>query len=185
MFFKKNSYYLDILQLVRQLRGLVCPIFNQCDLPDLFQSLTKDQKSFIIIGAFRILIINKYKMSPLKPNIEFQIHEPDMQKNFQKVSLIGNIDRDTMEEVRTQMENVIVNLPTESLMLDMSQLDFINSEGIGYLSDIFNRLYTDNKHLLIFQASARIMDIFQLVGLNQIIPCCDNEDECLAKITQA
>lgn len=123
-------------------------------------------------------------MSPIKPNIEFQVNEPDTQRNFQKISLIGNVDRDTMEEVRTQMESIITNLPTENMMLDMSGLEFINSEGIGYLSDVFNRLYTDNKHLMILKASPRIMDIFQLVGLNQVIPCCDTEEECLAKLAQ-
>ncbi|MBU1446245.1 STAS domain-containing protein [Patescibacteria group bacterium] len=124
-------------------------------------------------------------MSPIQPNIEFKVYEPDTQRNFQKVSIIGNIDRDTMEKARTQMEVILNNLPTGSVMLDMENLEFINSEGIGYLSDIFSRLYADNKHLMILKASPRIMDIFQLVGLNQIIPCCDTEEECLAKLSQA
>jgi hypothetical protein len=36
---------------------------------------------------------------------------------------------------------------------------------------------------MILKASDRIMDIFQLVGLNQIIPCCDTEEECLKAVS--
>lgn len=114
-------------------------------------------------------------MSPA--NIEISLDEPNNDKSYQKITLKGEIDRDTIDEFRDKMEEKIKEFSENTLLLNMENLEFINSEGIGYLSDIQNRLSTKDKNVAIIKASDRIMDIFQLVGLNQIIPCYSSMDE--------
>lgn len=121
-------------------------------------------------------------MTPTMPTIELIINEPDIEKKLQKVTVKGEIDRDTMSDFRDKMESFMQTFQQTNLILDLENLEFINSEGIGYLSDIYNRFSTQNKKIMILKASARIMDIFQLVGLDQIIPCYISDEECLQNL---
>ncbi|MCD6109306.1 STAS domain-containing protein [bacterium] len=109
--------------------------------------------------------------------IEVIKNAPDTKKNSQTVFLKGEIDRDTIAKLREAMETILPTLETKTLIIDLENLKFINSEGIGYLTDIHNRLNTLGKNVVILKASARIMDIFQLVGLNQIVSCYATEEE--------
>ena len=110
-------------------------------------------------------------------SIEITKQDPNVEKNYQVIVVKGEIDRDTIDKLRTEMEAIIPAFEQRVLVFDLENLEFINSEGIGYLTDIFNRLYALDKRVAILKASERIMDIFQLVGLNQIIPCVGSEEE--------
>lgn len=110
-------------------------------------------------------------------NIDLSAEEPNEEKGYQKINIKGEIDRDTIEIFKNKMEEFIKSFNQKHLVLNMENLEFINSEGIGFLSDIQNRLSTKEKSVAILNASDRIMDIFQLVGLDQIITCCSSMDE--------
>ena len=109
--------------------------------------------------------------------IEVLKQEPNKEKNYQIISVKGEIDRDTVAQLRESMEKILPTIESSTLVLDLENLEFINSEGIGYFTDIYNRLNPMNKRVVILKASDRIMDIFELVGLNQIIPCFSSEEE--------
>lgn len=109
--------------------------------------------------------------------IEITKQDPNPEKNSQTVIVKGEIDRDTIGQLRESLEQILTTLESGTLVLDLENLEFINSEGIGYLTDIYNRLSDLEKNVVILKASDRIMDIFQLVGLNRIIQCCASEEE--------
>lgn len=124
-------------------------------------------------------------MTPATPTkVSLNIHDPDTTNNYQEVELIGEIDRDSMVNFRENMEVFLSGFQGTNLVLNLEKLLFTNSEGIGYLSDIHNRFDIQNKHVFIIKASSRIMDIFLLVGLNQIIPCYQSIDELLKNLQQ-
>ena len=115
-----------------------------------------------------------------KQKVVINVHDADT--NYQQVDIIGEIDRDTLPGFREEMEVFLAGFSGNNLLLNLEKLGFINSEGIGYLSDIHNRLVVQNKNVYTCSASARIVDIFQLVGLNQIIQHFPNIDGFLNKI---
>ena len=122
-------------------------------------------------------------MTPVNQSkVTLNIHNSDNVNNYQEVELIGEIDRDSMVNFREQMEAFLLGFRGANLVLNLEKLGFTNSEGIGYLSDIHNRFDLQNKHVFIIKASSRIMDIFLLVGLNQIIPCFQTIEELLKNI---
>lgn len=106
-------------------------------------------------------------------------NEPNTEKNYQVLKLTGEIDRDSVANFREAMEQFLVSFTLPILILDLTELQFINSEGIGFLTDIYNRFTNQNKKILIINASAQIMDIFNLVGLNQLIKCFNSEEEAV------
>jgi anti-anti-sigma factor len=106
--------------------------------------------------------------------------EPKVEKKYQVLQIAGEIDRDTIPHFKEVMEQFLPTFAQNNLILDMQNLMFTNSEGIGYITDIFNRLEAQGKKMVIINASERIMDIFNLVGLNSLIPCLSSEEEAAA-----
>ena len=122
-------------------------------------------------------------MSPVNPQkISIIIQNPNAEKNFQQIDVVGEIDRDSMQSFHDQMEGFLGTFNGTNIVFNLEKLEFINSEGIGYLSDVHNRFEVQNKHVFIINTSSRIIDIFQLVGLNQIIPCYSGLDELLKNL---
>lgn len=106
--------------------------------------------------------------------------EPNTDKSYQILQIDGEIDRESIVHFKETVEQLIGSFEQKNLVLDLGNLMFINSEGIGYITDIYNRLATQNKKLIIIKASTRIMDIFNLVGLDSLIPCFASEEEAAA-----
>lgn len=109
--------------------------------------------------------------------IELTKKDPNAERDYQVVVVTGEIDRDTIGQLRESMEQILPTIEAKTLVFDMENLGFINSEGIGYFTDIYNRFNGMGKNVAILKASPRIMDIFQLVGLDQIIKCYSSEEE--------
>ncbi len=103
--------------------------------------------------------------------------QANAEKNYQVLQVVGEIDRNTIAHFKELMEQFLTTFASNSLILDLETLMFTNSEGIGYITDIFNRLQAQEKKVVIIKASTRIMDIFNLVGLNSLIPCLGSEEE--------
>ncbi|MFC1600435.1 STAS domain-containing protein [Patescibacteria group bacterium] len=106
--------------------------------------------------------------------------DPNTEKNYQVLQVVGEIDRDTITHLKEIMEQYLATFAQGNLILDLQNLMFTNSEGIGYVTDVFNRLQAQGKKVVIVNASERIMDIFNLVGLNSLIPCMTSEEEAAA-----
>jgi anti-anti-sigma factor len=109
-------------------------------------------------------------------------NEPNAEKNYQVLKIIGEIDRDSVAIFRESMEQFLASFTLPNLILDLTELKFINSEGIGFITDINNRFTAQNKKIIIINASTQIMDIFNLVGLNQLITCLNSEEEAANSI---
>lgn len=106
-------------------------------------------------------------------------NDPNTEKNYQVLKLVGEIDRDSVANFRESMEQFLGSFALANLILDLAELQFINSEGIGFITDVYNRFAAQNKKILIINASTQIMDIFNLVGLNQLITCLNSEEEAV------
>ena len=110
--------------------------------------------------------------------------EPNAEKNYQVLHIVGEIDRDTIAHFKEIMELFLASFTSNSLILNLQELMFTNSEGIGYITDVFNRLQAQGKKVVIISASERIMDIFNLVGLNSLIPCLNSEEEAVSTLSK-
>lgn len=77
----------------------------------------------------------------------------------------SNIDS-TAKEVYKLLDESANNLP---VLFDFTELGYMNSKSIGYLSDWYTRLGEKGSELLVAGAPENIMDILQTVGLDNFI----------------
>jgi len=82
----------------------------------------------------------------------------------------GQVDESNLEQVKVKLDPLLLEDSVTYIILNFSQLTFINSKVIGYLTGLYSRLAESKKKLLFVECNESILDILTLVGLTRIIP---------------
>ena len=99
------------------------------------------------------------------------------------VSIAGEMDESNLESLKPQLDPLLNDMNVKTLLLDLRQLEFINSKGIGYLVSIHTHLSKDQRAIVLAGANEAVMDVISLVGLTSIIKYFNTMEEALASLT--
>jgi len=90
--------------------------------------------------------------------------------DYEVVEFHGELDKSTQESAEKQILELLSTYTRHWLILDFSDLKFINSEGIGFLVALHAKLAKKEQQLLICSVAPNVADIFEVIGLGRIIP---------------
>lgn len=102
------------------------------------------------------------------------LEPPNNSQNYCVVNFEGNFDKFGLEKVRENIEDLIEKCETPYLVFNFSQLNFINSESIGFLLTLHSRLIKKDKKLVLLQARSNVKDVLEVIGMFKIIPHYDS-----------
>ena len=97
-------------------------------------------------------------------NIKSKLNESD---KLWDVHLSGEIDVSTANEVKENLINLI-SKQSADIKLDMTNLDYIDSTGLGALIGVLKRLKENNKDIYITNTKKNVRKIFNITGLDKI-----------------
>ena len=86
-----------------------------------------------------------------------------------KVALMGELDESTASEVRSALDEHILNSPGHRLIIDLSALSFMDSTGIGVLVGRY-RKFRNDVAFFIADPNATVDKILRLSGIYMIMP---------------
>ena len=87
------------------------------------------------------------------------------------VLLSGELDEHSASEIRRSLDTLIdTEKGFNQLVMDLSELEFMDSTGIGVLIGRYKKLKQYNKPIFITKPSTQAEKIFKLSGLYQIMP---------------
>ncbi len=98
----------------------------------------------------------------------------DKKKNFTRVSLDGELDKVGLDNIRADLDSFLLSAETENIILDLTDLEFINSEGVGYLLTIHYRLLKRDLKLVLVGAKDHVKDVLEVIGMLTIVPYFDS-----------
>jgi len=99
-------------------------------------------------------------------------------RNIKIVKVSGQLDESNVDEqAKTLYQLIETNPKNLYLIFDFSELEYLNSKAIGYLTDWYGKVSGDGGKIAIAMARDNIVDILQVVGLTQLIPCHATLDE--------
>ena len=101
-----------------------------------------------------------------------------------KVTLIGRLDTQGVDRVETQFLAHVVP-DGNNAIIDLSGVDFVASMGIRMLVSAAKTLRTRQAKLALYGAQTRVLQVFEAVSLQQIVPICPTEAEALAAVAPA
>ena len=85
------------------------------------------------------------------------------------VSVSGEIDHHSALTMRRDVDNIIWNRTPTHLILDMSEVDFMDSSGLGLVMGRYALAEKLGAEFRVINPTERALKIFELAGLGRII----------------
>lgn len=99
-------------------------------------------------------------------------------KKAKLVKFAGQLDESNVDEKAKMIYKEIEEGGDNLIFIfDFSDLEYMNSKSIGYLTDWYGKLSAKNGKIVIAHARENITDILQVVGLTQLITCYATVEE--------
>ncbi|MDR0975433.1 MAG: STAS domain-containing protein [Christensenellaceae bacterium] len=86
------------------------------------------------------------------------------------ISLDGELDEYSAEYTRTYMEQVMNGTGFTQIVIDLTNLSFMDSTGIGVLIGRYKKMKDKNIPVFVANPSSQADRIFKMTGLYQVMP---------------
>ena len=94
----------------------------------------------------------------------------DINDNVLKIKFCGELDEYTASYTRNYLDNAIKGFRYECVVFDMSELDFMDSTGIGVLLGRYKVLKSQKKDIYISNPKPIVEKIINMSGIYEIMP---------------
>jgi len=121
-------------------------------------------------------------MTDYPPTLVLRVQPPDEKKLYQVVEFQGDMDKAGLEVVKEKLETLADTFPGQYLVFDFSDLNYVNSEGIGFLIALHTHLLKLKKGLVFLSAKPHVKDVFFVIGILSIVEYYDSMDSFLKKV---
>ncbi len=91
-------------------------------------------------------------------------------KNTLYVVLCGELDEHSATHARVTLDEIFSNGGFSQIIIDLSELDFMDSTGIGVLIGRYKKMKIKNVPIFICNPSKHVEKIFKMTGLYDIMP---------------
>lgn len=97
------------------------------------------------------------------------ISEYDEEKSRVKIVLCGEIDHHSAVSLRHEIDNMLMLTRPQSLILDLSCVDFMDSSGLGLIMGRYSLMEKLGGNTIIRNPSPRVKKILSLAGMERVI----------------
>lgn len=93
--------------------------------------------------------------------------ESKLDNNFWNVDINGELDVVGADKVKTHLNSLIEEQPVD-IKMDFTNLEYIDSTGLGALIGVLKRLKVNDKDIYVLNARKNVKKIFSITGLDKI-----------------
>ena len=113
----------------------------------------------------------------------FEVKVGDLNQGVRTVAVRGELDLSTAPELEGPLEEVLER-DEGSILIDLSQCEFIDSTGIALIVRAWQRLDSgeNGRALVICSGNEQVRRVLEITGLELSIPVHQTRDEALAAI---
>lgn len=121
-------------------------------------------------------------MNDYKTTLKLTIKPVDKNKIYQVFELKGDMDKEGLTIVKSELEKMAQNFQYKYFVFDFSKLEYINSESIGFLMALHSHLVKEKKMLVLVSANPHVKDILSVIGIFSVLEYYDSLEEFIRKI---
>jgi len=92
------------------------------------------------------------------------------------VKISGDLDLVLAKEFRETVDKILMDKPLRNLILDLSEVDFIDSSGLGAILGRYKMIQQRKGKMSIWGAKPSVYRILDLSGILKIIPVFKTEE---------
>lgn len=93
----------------------------------------------------------------------------ELRRGTLTVWLSGELDHHMADRVREEIDGLMEDARVRRLVFDVSQLDFMDSSGIGLIIGRYKRLSRRGGSVAVASPGKRIDKLFQMSGVYQVV----------------
>ncbi len=98
------------------------------------------------------------------------------------VKIIGEIDHHTSIEIKEKLDKEITRSNAKNIVFDFSEINFMDSSGIGMLLGRYKIISQMGGKLLLVSVNSSLNKIFQMSGLYKIMNKYDDMEKALSSL---
>jgi anti-sigma B factor antagonist len=103
--------------------------------------------------------------------------EIDEESSFPVLCLQGNLlERNEAQELLEEANDMIAN-DTKKIIIDLKELEYINSSGLNVILNIFTRIRNSNGELVICHVNEKLQKLLVITKLHDIIKQTNSREE--------
>lgn len=103
-------------------------------------------------------------------------------EGIQVVDFKGNLDKVGLQSVEEKIEKLVDEFAGKFMVFNYADLEFTNSEGIGFLLTLQAKLVKKNAKLIVIAAKDHVKDVFNVIGMTKIIDCYESMPQFMESI---
>lgn len=92
-----------------------------------------------------------------------------------------NIDATASTEFKARVVDLI-NQGNNFFLLNLSQVDFVDSSGLGAMISILKTLTMNNGDIVLCELNVPVQNLFNLTRMNSVFKICSNEKDGLESL---
>jgi stage II sporulation protein AA (anti-sigma F factor antagonist) len=97
-------------------------------------------------------------------------------------SINGELDHHTIEYVREKIDSEIMKSTTKNLIFDFSNVNFMDSSGIGVIMGRYKNITKVNGKAALINVNAHVKRILEMSGVLKIVPIYDNIENAINRM---
>ena len=117
------------------------------------------------------------------PDLAIQVQIVKELSNTALVVLNGSIDAKTVITFQTHL-NSVKERGMNRFILDMEQIKYVNSTGLGYLINLSDSLGTDEGGITLVKVQPKVKVVFDMLGLNAFFKIYPTREDALSALTR-
>ena len=91
------------------------------------------------------------------------------------ISIDGEIDASSSIHLDNELSAAISE--NKKILIDCSKLDYISSAGLGVFMSYINDMEERNIKMILFGMSNKVKNVFQILGLDQLLKIVETSEE--------
>lgn len=99
-----------------------------------------------------------------------ELRKIDLDTTTLTLSIFGNLDAAGSREAQADIDDVISNYRHQEIEVDFSQVQFLDSSGVGAIVYMFKRLTERERNMRLENVSGQPLEIMQLLRIGHAIP---------------
>ncbi|MDD4146286.1 MAG: anti-sigma factor antagonist [Clostridia bacterium] len=105
-------------------------------------------------------------------------------KNTLIIRVRGDFDLVSVHEFREKIDQSLEETMSQNLLLDLSEITFIDSSGIGVILGRYRKVKANHGQMVICGTQPAIEKIFKVSGIISLMPICSTEKEAWKLLEQ-
>ncbi|NMP24165.1 STAS domain-containing protein [Sulfobacillus harzensis] len=90
-----------------------------------------------------------------------------------RVAIKGDLDLKTADPLRDALDKLIDRYREKNLTVDLSDVDFVDSSGLGVILGRYRRLAAQSRTIALVGVKPSVKAVLELAGIDSIMPVSD------------